>query len=1479
MIEKYAEVANNNPRGLTYAEMSAYCSSNRNGAPRDVYYYDDWNAWANAAGLSALERFRGNLFNSINENLFGVTTVGNQRADREGNFHIYISREGWRLNNQYSQEQGDNYIIEKSTHEGRHVIGSVGESAGGHPPHQPYSSDWRAQSAWDAWLAMREAQRREWKGLAPFSSAEEVREWLYPNGNIQERKRDWTYSPNEEIQPADPHLARLTTPDGQVISAVLNEAGEPGLISQYFRDGTLVFRQKSDTEENSSHEEINIFGSLGPNPEKWVINYDNSVRYTHEDKDFQFEDIYDVSVNHIEEFSNRSAPVVSMDLKLGIEFAQGAPSDGSANIDPLVIDMDGDGIDLLSVSDSEVFLQASNAAFAMRAGWAAPNEAILIRDSNANGKVETSEIIGFTSGNAWADLAAMAGDLTFNASDEAWAEIRLWRDIDEDGSYEAEELMTMQQSGILKISLSWTPATDVVNGNRIYGQTTLEMSDGTERDVYSVYFAADPTDTHFIGKLNLYDWINVAGLADMRGSGSVADLRISAALRPELRAPIHDIVWGSDSNRDAADQIISGALRHTEDLILKWMDADGIMATSRGEFADARQLTAMERYTASPFVQVGGLVNPTVTAGSSLDVAWAEFVKDVAIRLLVQGRIADALGDTHYDLKYDRIVSTHSVADAIDAFIVMGADLVSISDRLSFWSGALAVLDALQAVSTNPAPNYAASVEAALTASGLGGWAHVLRTPVFLADGLYFHRASGDTFILGSEAGNVMSVNAGDHIVLGGAGDDLFRPGEGKNLIDLGGGRNRVVYDLVNGGMTIDLDAGIATRVSGRTDSIRNVQDVVGTLGDDLIRGDAAGNLLIGNQGMDTVIGGAGNDTIYLYDSTQPHLISFGASRGIGQAGDDWIAGNEGANLLDGGLGNDTLHGNGQHDTLLGGAGDDVLNGAGGDDTADYITSTSGIIVDGTDIRSTEVGNGFTVTNDGEGGADILVGIERLRGSVHADLIQGGASSILMRGWDGQDTLRGGSGHETLLGDDGDDHLAGGEGNDWLEGGAGLDTADFSAATSGVNVNLGQQRAWADGQGGTDVLIGIERVLGSAHGDRIAATVTTDEIRGGGGNDTIFLYDDVAWWAVMTGPVRADGEAGDDWIAGNEGANSMSGGTGADTLYGNGGDDVLAGGTGDDLVDGGWGRDEADYRGAAAGIVADLRPQVWTSNGWAGLAQDGSGGTDRLVSIEVVHGSQHGDHVTAHDSAMALNGHGGNDTLVGGAGADYLEGGDGDDVLDVMGGTWNMAVGGAGNDVYVVRDGACIVVEQAGQGHDRVEAWRDWTIDANIEALFLKGSAVNAFGGVAGDLLVGNAIGNGLYGNAGNDTLDGGAGADWLQGGAGSDVFRIASLADAGDIIADFEVANDRIELSSAGFGGILPVGNLADAAAAPNDEVRFVANATGAATANGWQFIKDTATRKLWFDADGTGSQQATLVAEFTNSVTLEAHMIAIAA
>ncbi len=79
-----------------------------------------------------------------------------------------------------------------------------------------------------------------------------------------------------------------------------------------------------------------------------------------------------------------------------------------------------------------------------------------------------------------------------------------------------------------------------------------------------------------------------------------------------------------------------------------------------------------------------------------------------------------------------------------------------------------------------------------------------------------------------------------------------------------------------------------------------------------------------------------------------------------------------------------------------------------------------------------------------------------------------------------------------------------------------------------------------------------------------------------------------------------------------------------------------------------------------------------------------------------------------------------------------------------------------------------------------------------------------------GEVIEGTADRDNLTGTDGNDTITGFQGRDTVTGGAGDDTFAYTSIVDGGDIITDFEVGSDKIDLSQlldgVGFAGIDPI-------------------------------------------------------------------------
>jgi Ca2+-binding RTX toxin-like protein len=214
---------------------------------------------------------------------------------------------------------------------------------------------------------------------------------------------------------------------------------------------------------------------------------------------------------------------------------------------------------------------------------------------------------------------------------------------------------------------------------------------------------------------------------------------------------------------------------------------------------------------------------------------------------------------------------------------------------------------------------------------------------------------------------------------VGGGGSDLFNPRDGQDLIRGGTGRDAVAYWEADG-IRVNLRTGVA-KGWGR-DSLHSVEQVVGTLLDDVIIGDEGPDFLEGGFGDDLLVGGAGRDRL------------------LGDAGDD---------------------------TLDGSRGDDELAGNDGFDRVDYGRSDGPVTVD-------------LVTGEATGdGSDMLVGVEHLIGSPYDDSLTGDSNANAISGGEGNDIMSGEEGDDSLMGDAGDDHLDGGQDTDTLDGGVGTD--------------------------------------------------------------------------------------------------------------------------------------------------------------------------------------------------------------------------------------------------------------------------------------------------------------------------------------------------------------------------------------------------------------------------------------------------------
>ena len=118
----------------------------------------------------------------------------------------------------------------------------------------------------------------------------------------------------------------------------------------------------------------------------------------------------------------------------------------------------------------------------------------------------------------------------------------------------------------------------------------------------------------------------------------------------------------------------------------------------------------------------------------------------------------------------------------------------------------------------------------------------------------------GNDWIFGAGGADTLIGGRGADYLFGGPGDDVLFGGEGPDRIDGGPGSDTVTYAGAAAGVAVSLgDAG----VGAGEDTLEGVEIVVGSNGDDTIRGDEAANLLAGMRGDDEITGGGGADTLW----------------------------------------------------------------------------------------------------------------------------------------------------------------------------------------------------------------------------------------------------------------------------------------------------------------------------------------------------------------------------------------------------------------------------------------------------------------------------------------------------------------------------------------------------------------------------------------------------------------------------------------
>ena len=377
-------------------------------------------------------------------------------------------------------------------------------------------------------------------------------------------------------------------------------------------------------------------------------------------------------------------------------------------------------------------------------------------------------------------------------------------------------------------------------------------------------------------------------------------------------------------------------------------------------------------------------------------------------------------------------------------------------------------------------------------------------------------------------------------------------------------------------------------------------------------------------------------------------------------------------------------------------------------------------------------------------------------------------------------------------------------------------------------------------------------IFGNTSDNKLDGREGADRLIGGSGADTYYVDDIGDEVLEDRGFVDRDtvvaavsytlGSHVEDLTATGTASINLTGNELVNQLIGNDGDNVLDGGMSGDLMAGGGGNDTYHVDNLDDRIL-ELEDHgldhVITTVSW----NLGSG-----LEILTATGSAEVT-LSGNDLDNAIAGNTGANFIYGNAGRDTLNGGGGGDVMD----------GGVGDDVYYVDSSDDKVLESGSGGTgDRVYARTSYTLASYVERLYAEGS-----GSIS---LTGNSSSNTIAGNSGANKINGGSGMDSLTGGAGRDIFvfkdKLSRTSNV-DKILDFSVKDDTIWLDNAIFKKL----GLGSAASPKKLSSSFFTIGSAAKDSNDYLIYNNTK-GALYYDADGSGSGKAVLVATLSKNL-----------
>ena len=805
--------------------------------------------------------------------------------------------------------------------------------------------------------------------------------------------------------------------------------------------------------------------------------------------------------------------------------------------DPLIIDLGESGIELRSLEHGVNF-DLDNNGFAEKTAWIGTEDGFLALDRNGNGNIDNGgelfgdQVIlkdGSKSASGFEALAELDdnSDGIIDNNDAAFSNLRVWIDANHNGKSESNELKTLNETGVVSISLEHSEVSivDEETGTRIAESASVTINKNgavSTVDISEFWFPVNSSDTTQDGVVTAGNVPNIIQAVNDDESGELLELCYQFS--------------------ESTDIVMKRC--YLKKIIYKITDSENIVINSRGGNIDARDLHVIEQFMGRDFEGVGGS-NPNSNAASILKDIYINIEnqyynilnmycglggylnavyeyedengnKNLNLELLnyifdekaAEGENIDYLVyDFGVYLKsYDKINGTSCFTDYSDHYSANYADIVELTKSGNTYLGTEAN-DSYSGTNNNDFTFGEGGNDNLRGGNGNDAISGGAGNDILYGD-------SGSDILIGGEGSDTLDGGTGNDTLKGGAGDDtyIFAKGYGNDTIIDSEGLNTLRFKgldpsdiLVNG--TGECDVTITIKGTNDTLVIKDFRKGEEYRNYDLEFNGVKMHVTDKDSPFRHIYGGNGDDVLKaVVDDSVMHAFG-GDDTVYGSKGDDIIYGNEGSDTIYAGNGNDFVYGGAGNDIIDGGEGNDLLYGGFGDDT--YIFGKNC----GTDvINDTEGTSVIKLTNEvsladlriDSVGEDVVISIRNTDDKLIITDFKQNPDNYVLRIGDEEISVK-----DNITAEE-KEFLSGSENYDYI-----------------VNEN---KTVIAGGESG-------DRIIGSGMDEYILGDSDSDQLLAGGGNDVIF------------------GGSGDDYINGGDG------------------DDIIDAGTGNDFIDGGSGND------------------------------------------------------------------------------------------------------------------------------------------------------------------------------------------------------------------------------------------------------------------------------------------------------------------